>query len=250
MNRHGIKKDLPGWPAWGITYCSDGYSEESRRIPVALDFILGYNSAGLCWRFIGCAARTVHPDRALRNRKNAAANQNATVLRLRLLVWSALAVHRLRLSVHPEPTRWRFQWSVGFPQDGQLLVRVTHPHSCFQNSKYKVRVLTIRSFSGPVKLKPKAKNYVTSRSRIKTLWDSGPSKAIRQYGSVICRSRVGIQSVCSKAVEKGRGAVEGRITFIKNGKEIDATTCVVKETGHFQNFEWVHSGHVLIDEVG
>lgn len=37
---------------------------------------------------------------------------------------------------------------------------------------------------------------------------------------------------------------------MKDGQECDAIDCAVKETGHFQNFRWVHSGYVYLEIMG
>lgn len=231
------------------TYCSDGYSEESRRIPVAstssLDItqpdFAGVSSAVRQGQYIQIVpSETGRTQHYIRTPRFCAA----------LASVECIGRPQVKVKVHPEPTQWRFQWSVGFPQDGELLVKFDSPPLLLSEQQIQgpgsdnsifLRACEAETKGEKLRYEPQPyKNTVG-------FWTEQSDSALWQ-----CHLQesgwysVGLLQGCGE----GQGGSEGRITFVKNGKEIDAITCVVKETGHFQNFEWVHSGHVLIDEAG
>ncbi|MEO2002044.1 MAG: hypothetical protein ABGW75_10515 [Pirellulales bacterium] len=157
---------------------------------------------------------------------------------------------QVKVKVHPEPTRWRFQWGADFPQDGELLVKfdsnpllLSEQQIQTAESDGSIFLRACEADTQGEKLRYEPQPYKNTVG----FWTAQGDSAVWQ-----CHLRepgwysVGLLQGCGE----GQGGSEGRVVFVKDGKEIDAVTCVVKETGHFQNFEWVHSGHVLIDKAG
>ena len=156
----------------------------------------------------------------------------------------------IKVKVHPEPTQWRFQWDVGFPKNGELLVTFDSTPLLLseqqRNEAASDGSMLLRACEADTrgeKLRYEPQPY---KNTVGFWTEQGDSAAWRCHFSESGWYSVGLLQGCGK----GQGGSEGRIVFVKEGEEIEAVACVVKETGHFQNFEWVHNGHVMIDVVG
>ncbi|HBK73427.1 MAG TPA: hypothetical protein DDZ24_04360 [Planctomycetaceae bacterium] len=156
----------------------------------------------------------------------------------------------IKVKVHPEPTQWRFQWDAGFPKDGELLVTFDSTPLLLseqqRNEAASDGSMLLRACEADTrgeKLRYEPQPY---KNTVGFWTEQGDSAAWRCHFSESGWYSVGLLQGCGK----GQGGSEGRIVFVKEGEEIEAVACVVKETGHFQNFEWVHNGHVMIDVVG
>ena len=156
----------------------------------------------------------------------------------------------IELKVHPEPARWRVQWDSAFPKDGELIINfVTEPRLVSEQQRVEaapdgsifLRASKARTQGKSLRYEPQPyKNTVG-------FW-------VEQTDSAVWECHIPESGWYSVALlqgcGKGQGGSKGRIIFMKDGEEYDATSCVVKETGHFQNFIWVQSGHVLLEEGG
>lgn len=156
----------------------------------------------------------------------------------------------IKVKVHPEPTQWRFQWDAGFPKNGELLVKFDSTPLLLseqqRNEAASDGSMLLRACEADTrgeKLRYEPQPY---KNTVGFWTEQGDSAAWKCHFSESGWYSVGLLQGCGK----GQGGSEGRIVFVKEGEEIEAVACVVKETGHFQNFEWVHNGHVIIDVVG
>ena len=156
----------------------------------------------------------------------------------------------IKVKVYPEPTTWRVQWDSALPKDGELVITfVTEPLLVSEQQRVGaapdgslfLRASEARTHGESLRYEPQPyKNTVG-------FW-------VKQTDSAVWECHIPESGWYSVALlqgcGKGQGGSKGRIAFMKDGKECDATSCVVKETGHFQNFNWVQSGHVLLEEGG
>ena len=156
----------------------------------------------------------------------------------------------IKVKVHPEPTQWRFQWDSSFPDDGKLLVTFdTAPLLVSEQQRIEpapdgsvfLRASDARTRGENLRFEPQTyKNTVG-------FWTNQGDAAVWQC----CFREPGWYSVALlQGCGKGQGGSDGCITFVKDGKECGVVACLVEETGHFQNFKWVHSGYVYLETRG
>ena len=184
--------------------------------------------------------------------QNARAQQYVTTPRFYAAIESVGCLGRpdIKVKVHPEPTRWRVQWDSALPKDGELVITfVAAPLLVSEQQRVGaapdgsllLRACEARTRGENLRYEPQPyKNTVG-------FW-------VEQTDSAVWECHIPESGWYSVALlqgcGKGQGGSKGRIAFIKDGEECDSTSCVVKETGHFQNFNWVQSGHVLLEEGG
>ena len=156
----------------------------------------------------------------------------------------------VKVKVQPEPELWRLQWTEAVPEGADLLIRFdTAPLLISEQTAIEpssdgalfLRACDARTVGEKLRYEPQPfKNTVG-------FWVNQSDTAVWQ-----CQiQEAGWYSVAIlQGCGHGQGGSQGRIIFLKKGNELDSTACVIKETGHFQNFEWVHSGHVFLGEPG
>jgi hypothetical protein len=145
---------------------------------------------------------------------------------------------------------WRLQWTEAVPEGADLLIRFdTAPLLISEQTAIEpssdgalfLRACDARTVGEKLRYEPQPfKNTVG-------FWVNQSDTAVWQ-----CQiQEAGWYSVAIlQGCGHGQGGSQGRIIFLKKGNEMDTTACVIKETGHFQNFEWVHNGHVFLGEPG
>ncbi len=156
----------------------------------------------------------------------------------------------IKVKVQPEPTLWRVQWSEELPDGANLLMRFDRtPHLISEQ-------ITIKpSSDGSLLLQACEASTVGEKLR----YEPQPFKNtvgfwVDQSDIAVWQCQVQEAGWYSVALLQGcgqaQGGSRGRIVFLQKGNEVDSVECNIKETGHFQNFEWVHSGHVFLGETG
>ena len=156
----------------------------------------------------------------------------------------------IKVKVQPEPTLWRVQWSEELPDGANFLMK-------FDMAPYLIsEQIAIKSSSdGSLLLRACEANTVGEKLR----YEPQPFKNtvgfwVEQSDIAVWQCEVQEAGWYSVALLQGcgraQGGSQGRIVFLQKGDEIDSVDCNIKETGHFQNFEWVHSGHVFLGEAG
>jgi hypothetical protein len=156
----------------------------------------------------------------------------------------------MKVKVHPEPTQWRFEWNTVFPEDGELLVKFdTAPFLLSEQQSIKpasdgsIFLSACEARTGGDKLRFEPQPYKNTVG----FWTNEADTAMWEcHVDVSGWYSVALLQGCGE----GQGGSEGRISFLKDGQECDAIDCAVEETGHFQNFRWVHSGYVYLEIMG
>jgi hypothetical protein len=156
----------------------------------------------------------------------------------------------IKVKVQPEPTLWRLQWSEALPDGADLLMRFDMPPRLISE-----QIAIKPSSDGALFLRACEARTVGEKLR----YEPQPFKNtvgfwIEQSDAAVWQCQIQEAGWYSVAILQGcghgQGGSQGNIIFFKKGSKIDSATCVIKETGHFQNFEWVHGGHVFLGEVG
>lgn len=156
----------------------------------------------------------------------------------------------IKVKVQPEPTLWRVQWSEELPDGAKLLMR-------FDTAPYLIseKIAIEPSSDGSLLLRACEASTVGEKLR----YEPQPFKNtvgfwVEQSDIAVWQCQVEEAGWYSVALLQGcgqaQGGSQGRIVFLQKENEIDSVECNIKETGHFQNFEWVHSGHVFLGEAG
>ena len=233
----------------GCAYCSHGYAHEKHGI--AGTSVASLDTTQPEFTGISSAVRKGQQIQIVPSETGRTQQQLSTP-RFCAALASVECIGRpdIKVKVHPEPTQWRFQWDSAFPEDGQLLVTFDAA-PVFVSEQQRIesapdgsmflRASDARTQGEKLRFEPQ-----TYKNTVGFWTNQGDAAAWR-----CCFREPGWYSVALlQGCGAGQGGSEGRIAFVQDGEECSAITCVVKETGHFQNFRWVHTGYVHLDTAG
>ncbi len=233
----------------GCAHCTTGSAQESKPSSSSSSMSLDTSHAG----FNGVAS-AVRKDRHIQIIPSEAGRKQQHIMTPRFCAALAsvecIGSPDIKVKVHPEPTQWRFQWDSAFPENGRLLVTFdVAPVLVSEQQRIEpapdgsmfLRACDARTHGEKLRFEPQ-----TYKNTVGFWTNQGDAAAWR-----CCFRETGWYSVALlQGCGAGQGGSEGRIAFVRDGEECSALTCVVKETGHFQNFRWVHSGYVYLDAAG
>ena len=230
-------------------YCITGSAQESDSNSISTPVSLNTSEAG----FHGVTS-AVRQDRQLQIVPSIDGRKQRHVVTPRFCASLAsvecIGALDMKVKVHPEPTQWRFEWNTPFPEDGELLVKfdsapilISELQSIEPASDGSIFLRACEARTGGDKLRFEPQPYKNTVG----FWTNEADTAMWEcHVDVSGWYSVALLQGCGE----GQGGSEGRISFVRDGKECDAVDCVVKETGHFQNFRWVHSGYVYLETTG
>lgn len=230
-------------------YCITGSAQESDSNSISTPVSLNTSEAG----FHGVTS-AVRQDRQLQIVPSIDGRKQRHVVTPRFCASLAsvecIGALDMKVKVHPEPTQWRFEWNTPFPEDGELLVKfdsapilISELQNIEPASDGSIFLRACEARTGGDKLRFEPQPYKNTVG----FWTNEADTAMWEcHVDVSGWYSVALLQGCGE----GQGGSEGRISFVRDGKECDAVDCVVKETGHFQNFRWVHSGYVYLETTG